>query len=291
MGVLPGWWLGAPDARFPEPYVSAARWIEELQAAGFARIDACNHDGYLNNNIIARPTMKHPGPRQVTLLYSDKEGIFKQEVSKCLEAGGFRVDFLCLEDKTSSPPSQQDIISILDLEGPFFHDITESRFASLQKILSQLQGSAILWITRSCQVACADPRYAMVIGVARVLRTEMALNFATVELDNLDKLAVGLIPVILRDIQDCEHEDNVSPTSEWALVDGKLLISRYHYIRVTDELKKKKTDSAVRKLELRKPGLLDSLHWKEVELAELAEGDVRVEVRAVGFNFKVRLHL
>lgn len=291
MGVLPGWWLGAPDGRFPEPYVSAARWTEELQGAGFARIDACNHDCYLNNNIIARPTMKRPRPRYVTLLYSDKEGIFKQEVSNRLEAGGFQVDLLCLEDKTSSPRPQQDIVSILDLEGPFFHDISESRFTNFKSILNQLQGSAILWITRSCQVACTDPRYAMVIGVARVLRTEMALNFATVELDNLDETAICLIPAILRDIQDCKLEDDVSPTSEWALVDGRLLISRYHYIRVAEELKKKETYSAVRKLELRKPGLLDSLHWKEVELGELAEGDVRVDVKAVGFNFKVRIHL
>ena len=290
MGVLPGWWLGAPDGRFPEPYVSAARWTEELQATGFARIDACNHDGYLNNNIIARPNMNHPGPRNVTLLYSDNEGTLKQKVSKCLEAGGFQVDLLCLNDETSSPPPQQDIVSILDLEGPFFHDVTESRFANFKSILSQLQGSGILWITRSCQVACTDPRYAMVIGIARVLRTEMVLNFATVELDNLGEAAMRLIPAILREFQDCRVEANVSPTSEWALVDGKLLISRYHYIRVADELKKKETGSAVRKLELHKPGLLDSLHWKEVELGELAEGDVRVDVKAVGFNFKVRIH-
>ncbi|KAK0130497.1 hypothetical protein ONS96_001016 [Cadophora gregata f. sp. sojae] len=277
MGVLPGWWLGAPDGRFTEPYISAARWIEELQATGFTRIDACSHDGYLNNNIIARPTMKHPGPRNVTLLYFDKEGKFKEKISKCLEAGGFEVDFLCLDDKTTSPRPQQDIISILDLEGPFFHDITESRFVNFKSILSQLQGSRILWVTRSCQVACTDPRYAMVIGVARVLRTEMALNLATLELEKLNDANFGFIPAIFRDLQDCVLEENVSPTSEWALVDGKLLISRYHYIRVADELKKKKTDSAVRKLELSKPGLLNSLHWKEVELAELADDYVQVD--------------
>lgn len=286
MGVLPGWWLGAADGRILEPYISADRWDQELRATGFAGIDACNYDGYLNNNIIARPTVQFSRPRRITLLYSDREGKYKGIVSNALQAGGYEVDLLRLEDATSQP-LQQDIVSILDLEGPFFHDLTESRFASLKSLLSQLQDSGILWVTRSCQIACTDPRYAMVIGLARVIKTEMSLDFATLELDNLDDADIALIPTVLREFQDRIVEEDVKTTSEWSNTGGKVLISRYHYIQVADEMKSRGINSAVRKLELHKPGLADSLYWKQVVLPELAEDNIQVDVRAVGFNFKV----
>ncbi|KAL2062583.1 hypothetical protein VTL71DRAFT_5655 [Oculimacula yallundae] len=285
MGVLPGWWLGAADNRFSEPYISADRWDEELKATGFSGIDACNYDGYINNNIIARPIVVNTRPRRITLLYSDRAGDRKRCASNLLESAGYEVDFYCLGDE-ASPPLHQDIVSVLDLEGPFFHDLTETRFQNFKNLLGSLQATGILWVTRSCQVACTDPRYAMVIGVARVLRTEMTMDFATLELGNLDDAGIAIIPGILREFQNRIVEEDVNTTSEWAHVDGKVLISRYHFIKVADELKTERNDTAVRKLELQKPGLVDSLYWKQVTLPELAHDDVQVDVRAVGLNFK-----
>lgn len=56
MGILPGWWLGQADGRFPDPYVSSKRWEKELRDVGFD-VDATVYDGFMNNYIVARPSL------------------------------------------------------------------------------------------------------------------------------------------------------------------------------------------------------------------------------------------
>jgi hypothetical protein len=287
MGVLPGWWLGEDDSRFSEPYITSDRWDKELRSAGFAGIDITNHDGYLNNNIVAMPAEANVRTKRITLLHSNGEGSLANHVSRCLRAEGYEIDY-CSIEKTVSPPPQQDIVSILDLEGPFFHELNEPRFKAFQTLLSHVQDSGILWLTTVCQVGCKDPRYAMVNGIARVLRTEMSLDFATLELEDFDGANIRIVPSVVREFQRRISEQDVSPTSEWAHTGGKTLISRYHYIQVAGELKDKSNKSAVRKLEQHRPGLADSLYWKPVSAPELANDEVQVDVKAVGLNFKVR---
>ena len=40
--MLPGPWLGEPDGRPDEPYVSLERWDKELTQAGFDSAEAVN---------------------------------------------------------------------------------------------------------------------------------------------------------------------------------------------------------------------------------------------------------
>lgn len=287
MGVLPGWWLGEADSRFSEPYITSDRWDKELRSAGFAGTDVLNHDGYLNNNIIAMPTETNVRDTRVTLLHSSAGDSLADLVSRSLRAEGYEIDY-CSIEKPVPPPPRQDIVSILDLEGPFFHELDEPRFKAFQNLLSQVQDSGILWLTSVYQVGCRDPRYAMVSGIARVLRTEMSLDFATLELEDFDVANIRVVPSVVREFQRRISEADVSPTSEWAHVGGKALISRYHYIGVAEELKDRSNKLAVRKLEQHRPGLADSLYWKPVSAPGLADDEVQVDVRAVGLNFKVR---
>lgn len=296
MGVLPGWWLGENDHRFPEPYISADRWDIALQRAGFTGASLTSYDGYLNNNIIATPSFNSgeiPKTVNVTLIYSVENPSMATSMVELLTQDGYTVDLCALQGPQKLIPKEQDIVSILDLNKPFFHELQQDEFGRLQRLLSHLQGGdqRLLWVTGAAQVRCKDPRYGMVNGFARVMQNEMELAFATLELENFDEKCLAVVPKVLREFQHRLSEPDTNSTMEWAFSGGQMLISRYHYIRVREELQKSSPSpaQAIKKLEQRRLGLLDTLCWKELpEITRLGDNDVLVEVKAVGLNFKVR---
>lgn len=312
MGVLPGWWLGAEDGRPAEPYISSERWDTELRQAGFAGAGTVAYDGYLNNNIIAVPAEVETRPKRVTLLHlGDSPAEPALEVlTTSLRGAGFSVDTHPFGSPDALPPNQ-DIVAALDVTRPFFHDLTEDGLANFQDLLRQAAAAGarcgILWVTGASQIGCVDPRYAPAIGVARVLRTEMGFDFATVELEDFGPEGLSFVPGVLGEFQrrsvgqQHDHQEqhwSASPESEWVVTDGKVLTGRYHFVKVPEELKacgdgeaERGSQEVVKKLEQHRAGLASTLFWKEniQPPVSLGAGMVRVEVMAVGMNFKVRL--
>lgn len=302
MGVLPGWWLGSEDGRHAEPYISSDRWDEELRRAGFAGAGTVAYDGYLNNNIIAAPAEVEAHPKRVTLLHlgdslKDEPALVKL-IAKLFSAGFF-VDTHPFGGSLDALPANQDVIAALDITRPFFHDLTEEQLAQFQDLLRQAGSKqfGILWVTGASHVGCVDPRYAPAIGVARVLRNETGVNFATLELEDFSE-ALSFVPGVLAEFQkgrrSGREEESVSLEAEWAVVDGKVLTGRYHYVKVPEELKACKSEgekrgslNIVKKLEQHRAGLASTLFWKEMPEPPLDAGMVRVKVRATGLNFKV----
>lgn len=306
MGVLPGWWLGSDDGRPAEPYISSELWDAELRLAGFAGAGTVAYDGYLNNNIIAAPTEAVGVHERVTLLHlSDKvedEPALETLIAELRDAG-FAVDTHSFGKSPDDLPLKQDIIAALEITRPFFHDLREEELAQFQDLLRQVSSKQcnILWITGASQVACADPRYAATIGVARVLRNETGVDFATLELERFSRGALSFMPGVLAEFQKRrrsgagqEEEESASPEAEWAVVGGKVLVGRYHFVRVPVELKacvpgaqERGSLGVFKKLEQHRAGLTSTLFWKEMPEPSLGAGMVRVKVKAVGMNFKV----
>lgn len=308
MGVLPGWWLGSEDGRPAEPYINSERWDAELRQAGFAGADTVAYDGYLNNNIIAVPANVEPRPKRVTLLHLGDspaaEPALEALISE-LHGAGFSVETHPLGSPDALPPDQ-DVVAALDITRPFFHDLTEAQLARLQDLLRKAAAGrcGILWVTGASQVGCVDPRYAPAIGVARVLRTETGVDFATLELEDFARGSLSFVPGVLAEFQrrSVGHENqqqqepgSVSPEAEWAVAGGKVLTGRYHFVKVPEELKAGAFEEGgrgslgmVKKLEQHRAGLASTLFWKEMPGQLLGAGMVRVKVMAVGMNFKVR---
>jgi hypothetical protein len=284
MGVLPGWWLGKADGRYPEPYISEERWDKELRAAGFNGNDAVAHDGYLNNNIIAMPSTPSPGSNRLTLLCVDQQAASVAKIEASLREKGYEVDYCTIDE---IPPPQQDVLSLLDLDHPFLHDAGEAEFKAFVKFVHQVKETGLLWVTGACQVSCRDPKYALIHGVARVCRTEMSMDFGVLELESFNNDALNVVPNVFREFDARLHETDVDPTLEWAYAYGRVLISRYHFIDISEKMKSIEDPTAVRKLEMHRPGLASTLYWKQVENPPLGDNDVEFEVRAVGLNFKV----
>ncbi|KAL3453049.1 hypothetical protein BJX65DRAFT_302946 [Aspergillus insuetus] len=305
MGVLPGWWSGENDGRYPEPYIDVDRWDGLLRGAGFRGVEGWGFDGYSCNCIVAGLADDVEGKgRKVTLLHSGGSGGISdaaEGVRRILTDAGVGVD-CCALDEAPSSPIGQDIISVLDLEAPFFHDVDESSFENLKRLLSHLHrhqsadsstnNSGILWLTGASQIACKDPRYGMVNGVARVIRTEMNIDFATAELENFEPQTMAHIPAILEEFQRRISVDKHGNRAnmEWAIVGGNALIGRYRFIRVEEELERtteiNEDGDVVTKVQQMSPGRVDTLRWKETpgSLSPLGETEVLVQVQAVGLN-------
>lgn len=292
MGTLPGWWLGEADKRFPEPYISSDVWDEELKKAGFTGAALTSYDGYLNNNIVTTPQRKET-KMGVTLLHSKSNTDHVGAVSDLLQQRGYQPHLHALESDAPLPPNQ-DVISLIDLSAPFLHELKESQLSQLQALFAGLHNSerGIFWVTGAGQVRCTDPRYSMISGLVRVIRNELRVDFATFELQDFEEAALAAVPDVFAEFQQRinDGDANTSATLEWAYDDGKVLISRYHYIQVDEELLKmtaEKKRKGPSKLVQERAGLLNSLHWREQPKASLGEKEVRVRVEAVGLNFKV----
>ncbi|KAF1935695.1 polyketide synthase 1 [Clathrospora elynae] len=281
MGVLSGWWLGCDDGRSEEPYVNARRWESELQSSGFDDI-AVSYDGYLNNNILARLIQDQPS-RQITLLCENPEAASVKEIASLLENAGYDIHPCGIADM---PHHGQDIVCALDLSRPYLHDAKEPDIDALFSFLLNIQDAGILWITGAAQVKCRDPRYGMILGLARNAHVELELDFATLELQDFEHSTLQCIPSVLREFQRRVREPDVDPTMEWAYSDGKILNSRYHWVKVKEELLEQGKDSHLLKLEVAKPGLIDSMFWKHVEPVPVVGDLVEIDIRAVGMNFK-----
>lgn len=184
-GVLAGWWYGTEDGRTEAPYVGIDRWTEELTRAGFDSITSM-HDGYMNNNIVSQAKGLLEPKKRLSLLRLHSQAV-PQPVLTSLTEAGYRVDDVTLEGASTELRPGQDVISALDLEVPFLANVDSIRFTLFQRFLDKCKETScgILWLTGACQVdRVSSPDFAPILGAARVLRNDMQLDMAPLELED-----------------------------------------------------------------------------------------------------------
>ena len=287
---MPGWWLGDSDDRLDEPYISVKRWDKELRAAGFSGTNSVVYDNDLpyqiNVNIISSPTKNIPYSKDVTLLCDRELGPIVLQVEAVFVRNGFRVNFSTIDQ---IPPANQDIISLIDLNAPFFDAISSENLSAFQRYVGNLKSSGILWVTRSSQIGCKDPRYSQVLGTARTARSELLIDFATFEIDIVDDFALEALSKVFFKFQRRTKGPETDPDYEFALFERTVMIPRYCWISVEKQLSVVSEEELPRKLQIGKPGLLQSLQWVQEKPIVLAQDEIEVETCAVGLNFKVFL--
>ncbi|UNI16442.1 putative PKS/NRPS-like protein biosynthetic cluster [Purpureocillium takamizusanense] len=310
MGFLPGWWLGDLDGRPNEPYVEPSRWDYELRKTGFSGVDSAIFDDeapyHLNANIIATAVSDSlpqgvAARRHISLLCTTRDSSMVTQLHNTLVEQGHEVTFASLDD---APRENCFIISLLDLGEPFFYCMSAEKLNKLQSYLSHIAPStALLWVTGLGQVGCKDPVYASTLGAARTIRSELAVDFATLELD-LSRLPLRLyVDTIIKVCEKIEHNrrlkgsGDLDPDWEFASIDGQVLIPRYNWIgigqnvqsisRISESASEASHDDEVLQLAVGRPGQLQSLTWiAGQELPTLGLDQIDIEPRAVGLNFK-----
>ncbi|KAL9069203.1 MAG: hypothetical protein Q9157_006247 [Trypethelium eluteriae] len=292
MGFLQGWWLGEKDGRPDEPFITVDRWDGELRRAGFSGADLIAYDDdqpwQINANIVSyaieeESEKKVTSTKEVTLICEGSMSSTVLEVKGVLEKNGFQVRLSSID---LDPPATGDVISLLDLTAPFFDDISEQRLLSLQRYFGGMGTAGMLWVTKSSQVGCSNPRYSQVVGVARTVRSELLTHFATLELDSVSLSSIEAICHVFRKFQRRTRGGEIDSDFEYALVDGVVQIPRYHWISTGQQLETIPKDKLPMKLEIAKFGLLQSLRWVQDKAFSLDGDQVEVEPRAIGLNFK-----
>lgn len=306
MGFFPGWWLGEQEGRTKEPYLTTDKWDEALRSAGFGGLEAVHRDEQFNNNMVAVVPDQPATPGTVSLVCTaqqlESEAVLK--LQEGLASKGQTVELCPLGEL---PKEGGEIISVVDEDHPFFHDIHSAELEWFKRLVSTSaeSKSSILWVTGASQVHCTDPRYAMTLGVARAVRSETELDFATLEIDNLDKDGRWQSAVVdcWVEFQACRAaaaeaaaaaEDRMKPNFEWALAGGTVQVGRFHWKSVNRQLSLLPpadtaapcTTNSPRRLAIGKPGLLKTLHWVRANPATLSGDLVRVKNCAVGLNYK-----
>lgn len=286
LGTHPWWWCGLEDRRLDEPYVDLREWQNELVAAGYESVDAVILDSaepsQLNGLMIVKPSSNHSLSKRVSLLCRDATtdpGPISQE----LENQGYEVFRCTMHDP---PPPGQDIVALLDRDGPFFENIDSASFSSFRSFLHNLDNSGVFWITQLSQMHCQDPRFAQTIGTARTIRSEMLIDFASCEVDSIDLSAAQIIQVFTK-FQKRNTDDLLKPDFEYCISDGVINVARFYPFALSDDLLTSEPSDRTM-LEISVPGRPSTLHWaRKPAPPPLQPGQVEVEVYAVGLNFRV----
>ena len=260
--------------------------------AGFSGADSAVYDDeypyQVNVNILSRPARTTPYSKGVTILGDEELDPIAQKAEAILISRGYRVDRRTVNQV---PPPNQTIISLLDLSHPFLDGISADRWNVFQRYLRDLRSSGILWATRSSQMSCKDPRYSQVLGAARTIRSELLIDFATFEIDTLDDFSLEALANVLLRFDERTKGPEFDCDWEYALFERMIYIPRYLWISVAEQLLAVQREELPRKLEMGTQGSWQSLRWVQGSPIILKHDEIEIEIRAVGLNFKVRLHM
>ncbi|ETS86321.1 hypothetical protein PFICI_00149 [Pestalotiopsis fici W106-1] len=301
MGLFDGWWAGIDDGRVERPVVSEEVWDAKLRQSGFQGIHAAVHDNkdphfFCSTNIVARARpdvtpVSDKTENRITLLKLTAElSEFGQNVKNALEAQGKSVDECVWGSK---PAEGQDIISLLDADNentPLLAEIDTGNLEEFVNVVGDVLGQAVFWVMRSASTQCADPNYGQMLGVARCIRAELAIDFVTLELDHLDMEASQAVARVYTRVQQARktaaETDDASDTEfEYAWRAGQVLVSRLHTMSVDAGLADAAPQVQAKHLTIGQPGSLQSLCWTGHQLPPLNPDAVQVRVTAACLNF------
>ena len=287
-GFHPDFWAGIESDQDQTPFLTTSDWDTELRHAGFSGNDCVvlddDHPYHINACIVSTSPSPLPPQGEVSILCTKPEG-YAKELQEILERNGFTVSLDTLEKE---PSPEGDTISLLDLEEPFFYSMSPKDFASFQGYLSKLNArKGMLWVTGHAQIGCKDPRYATTIGASRNVRSELSLDWATLEV-NAEHCDAESIALVFEKFRHRLKDQEFDPDWEYALVDGTVMIPRYRSIDITKDTRPS-VQNGGRKLNIGRMGQLQTLQWVEEEGRSLGDDEVEIEPRAVGLNFKVGL--
>lgn len=285
-GTLAGWWCGEADGRPDEPYVNVERWTRELTSAGFRAPDAAVSDAadpyQTEAVIVARPKIENVPDKRVTVLILSHSSRVHLML-RSLENRGYIIECRGLQDIPL--PEDQDVIALLDDEGPFFEDMNDQRFSSFKALVESLNERGILWVTVLLQIQCQDPRFGQIHGVARAIRSELQIDFAVCEVDNFESSLDSIVDVLER-FQMRQEGDSFRPELEYAILQNTVQVARIHPFSMQDELTTYDSSDSI-SLRIKRPGHLTALQWTCHEIEELRGGNVEVETHVAGLNFRV----
>lgn len=289
-GSSPNWRFRGKDETLTAPYMEPDRWNEELCAASFTGSEVTVHNEELVHHpaftLISRVSTRFSNEGEVSLLTMGAPGDWTKTVAANLEDRGYTVTWATLGEDS---PVAQCIILLLDLEGPFLSNMSESELSAVQGFMARAVEKQILWLTHSMYHDCEDPHFGLTHGLVRTLRLEMKLDITIFEVDALDALAAKTLVNVYEKIRRDRLINDKDCDYEFALYKGAVYVGRCH--DVSHRPRNCSTNHVPQKLELATLGAMQSLQWTQSQTGErlIGKGQIELDVHYVGLNFRVRL--
>ncbi|KAK4067253.1 uncharacterized protein Triagg1_7696 [Trichoderma aggressivum f. europaeum] len=205
IGGLPGWWIGADTGRKHSPCISLSQWHQTLLQSGFSGVDTSTpvYDPVVtpasiivsqaideNVSLLRAPLTSSPGtgiPKNADLIVL---GGAREYTSKIVQditdiaKHHYRSIVCCStwdELDVSKSPASPTVLSLQDLDGPFWRNITSEQFEKLKHIF--LSAANIMWVIWGADRDNGDG--AMTLGFFRSLIYE--LPQATLQVVDVDE--------------------------------------------------------------------------------------------------------
>jgi SAM-dependent methyltransferase len=289
LGLLSDWNIGTDDGRAAEPYVDVNIWQEKLSTADMDTLFESTFDSeepsHTSHVVLAKPRRHHLPAKKVTVLSKIPSGSsVSHPVTEALIERGYEITRCHLGDV---PPPGQDIIALLDGQTSFLEQLDASRLDGLRNFIDGMVESGILWITHPSHTSCADPSFAQIHGLARCLRSELGIAFATCEVDDLESIrGCQAVAGVFQMFSERVNDGEIEPDFEYVVEQGLARVNRFFPVSAASEVAVAELSTEAC-LTISQPGRLNTLYWGGQSVKAPQGDEVQVEIHAAGLNFRV----
>ncbi|KAF7911844.1 uncharacterized protein EAE98_011787 [Botrytis deweyae] len=307
-GTLEGWWLGTEKFRSDGPCVSEETWHTVLLQNGFTGVDFSIRDTddprYHEYSLIVSTANNEEIPLTVQKiiflvdLTSSQQVEVVKNIRACLKPSiDIEIQLLSFKETFSITDAQSSFLVFLqEVEVPFLSNLSSSDFDVLKQMC--VSAKNLLWVTHSSEDAGSAAFDGLVDGLARVLRSELDIAFITLHIKgngtDPKKWGETIASVLSQKIlgtgmsSDMEYVDRDSLLYIGRIREAKALDQQVH-TRIHEQTRNVRIDQAgAVTLTLKRPGLLESLHFIQDEKfqAEIGPDEVEIKLQYTGLNFR-----
>jgi hypothetical protein len=261
-----------------------------LRTAGFNGNETISWDAdpprYAALSVLSSVASEAVDKKTIVLLTEDTPGPWAEVLRSILTDQGYTAGISTLRSDLPSDGNSL-IISLLDIDGPYLHNMSEEGYLAIQNLLRRIEKTPILWVTKTSQIRCLDPRYGLIFGFSRTMRHEKEADFSIFETGSFDDEAAQSLLRVIEKLTWSRQTPGVHREYEFSLYEGAIHVGRCHWITPTDQIKSQFSESLPRRLNIESLGSIDTLRWTPFEDPELKEGEVEIDMHYVGLNFRV----
>ncbi|KAH1629843.1 hypothetical protein KXX39_003331 [Aspergillus fumigatus] len=261
------------------------QWLETLLQGGLDQIQS-THGEHPYCNLTARlphPIEDHTEPIYLLCPTLVHNNAWICNVESQFERMGYQTQRCTL---VADFTNKQRIVSLLDVQEPFFKSLSETSWKSFQSLVTATP--RILWVMPSVELTCQNPDFAIALGVSRTARQEQGLHFGTLQIDEFHaSAAAALVKVTERFFSQLDWQTGLRDHEyEFTLHGGQVYTPRFHWTRLEDRLCREPLPNASIKIDVKAYGSMESLYWCEDQPQPLGPDDIEVDIKYVGLNFR-----
>ncbi|KAJ5185393.1 Acyl transferase/acyl hydrolase/lysophospholipase [Penicillium cf. griseofulvum] len=233
--LLPGWWLANDKFRKDGPLLTVEGWRKVMEENDFSGIDLCVEEypgapfqsGCLMTSTANTPATGPTNAGDIVILGINSIGTLS---SLGLEYGLRKMTGV--DPITATDPDDVDVtgkwcIFLGGMDRSILSHLTEQKFQTLQRLLSRARG--LLWVVRHTKTDLESLGANMAIGLARTVRSETGLQFATLDLGERETMSDALaVRHMLKVFSGVFCQKSQLAQNDWEFVvrNGKVCVPR-----------------------------------------------------------------